>query len=48
MVRIFNDKNKTIFQYLLSTINWENEMSVRKVNVRGYDYFQSEAYNSLQ
>ena len=27
MVRIFSDKNKATFQTLLSTINWENELS---------------------
>ena len=32
MVRIFSDKNKTTFQNLLSTINWENEMSDRNAN----------------
>ena len=32
VVRIFSDKNKTTFQNLLSTINWENEMPDRNAN----------------
>ena len=32
MVRISSDKNKTTFQNLLRTINWEKEMSDRNAN----------------
>ena len=32
MVRIFSDKSKTTFQNLLSTTNWEKEMSDRNEN----------------
>ena len=31
-VRIFSDKNKETFQNLLSTINWENELSDKNAN----------------
>ena len=33
MVKIFSDKNKSTFQNLLSTTNWENEMSDRNANM---------------
>ena len=32
MVKIFSDKNKATFQNLLSTINWENELSDKNGN----------------
>ena len=32
MVRIFSDKNKATFQNLLSTVNWENELSDKNAN----------------
>ena len=49
MVRIHSDKNKTTLQNLLSTINWENEMSDRNANEAMIIFNQklTIAYNKL-